>query len=596
MKLNPELKEIRGQILALDPLPNLNKVFKLVHQSEREKNVTGNIQGTVEMSAFTAQRGRRFQGENSCPKRDFKKGKLEKMKLVCEHCGKRGHNVKTGCFDLIGYPEWFKRGKTKIVANVEKEEEAESPLDFEEEEEMQLNPQFVNAVAKQMAKMMSKASGSNKGEENYSSSCNFAGKIYASNVSTDNSYDEGWIMDSGASDHMAWKENMFDCLSKLQKAVKIKLPDGTLKKVDKIGKIRVNENLELCNVLFVPDFKHNLMSVSKLIEEQGLCVCFNNEGCEFQDHSSKKMVAQAKERDGLYILDKGEGRLKNNEVILNNVILDNKGNKNAVTIDVMHARLGHGSLSKLRHLDFCNCKNVKTFFCDTCGCAKHHRLPFNKSKSIAKETFNLLHVDLWGPYKVANVTGDRYFLTIVDDYSRTTWTTLLNVKGKVKNIIKNFLAYVENQFNGRVRIIRSDNGTEIVPSYCEKIFSKRGIIHQKSVIGVPQQNGRVERKRRTLLEMARAIRIHEGLPKFLWGECLLAATHIINLLPSVVINWQTPYERLMKQKPSYDHLRIIGCLCYASKDQRKGISLMKGGQDVCWLDILMLKRGIRCMT
>ncbi|KAL2923588.1 Retrovirus-related Pol polyprotein from transposon RE2 [Bienertia sinuspersici] len=336
------------------------------------------MQGNIEMSAFNIQKGRKFQGENPNPKRDFRKEKLEKMKLVCEHCGKRGHNVKTGCFDLIRYPHWYKKGKTKVTANVEKGEEPESPLEIEEDEEMQLNPRFVNVVAKQMAKMMSKGSGSNRGDGDYSSSCNFAGKIYASNVSVYDYYDGGWIVDSGASDHMAWKENMFNSLSRLQKPVKIKLPDGTLKKVDKIGKIKVNENLELSNVLFVPEFKHNLMSVSKLIEEQKMCVCFNNKGCEFQDHSSKKVVAKAKERDGLYILEEKEGRkeLKNNEINLNNVVLDDKRNKTAVKVDIMHARLGHGSLSKLRHLDFYNCKNIKSFFCDTCSCAKHHKLPF----------------------------------------------------------------------------------------------------------------------------------------------------------------------------------------------------------------------------
>ncbi|KAL2922160.1 Copia protein [Bienertia sinuspersici] len=239
------------------------------------------MQGNVEMSAFNVQRGRKFQGENSNPRKDFKKEKLEKMKLICEYCGKRGHNVKTGCFDLIGYPEWYKKGKTKLAANVAKEEESESPLELEEDDEVQLNPRLVNAVAKQMVKMMGKGSGSNKNDGEYSGSCNFARKVYVSNVSVYNYDNEGWIVDSGASDHMAWKENMFINLSNLQKPVKIKLLDGTFKRVDKIGTIRMNENLELSNVLFVLDFKHNLMSVSKLVEEQKLCIFFNDKGCEF---------------------------------------------------------------------------------------------------------------------------------------------------------------------------------------------------------------------------------------------------------------------------------------------------------------------------
>lgn len=56
--------------------------------------------------------------------------------------------------------------------------------------------------------------------------------------------------------------------------------------------------------------------------------------------------------------------------------------------------------------------------------------------------------------------------------------------------------------------MRSDNGTEIMRSECEKLFGERGIIHQRSVAGVAQHNGRVERKHRFLLETARALRIH----------------------------------------------------------------------------------------
>ncbi|XP_057246849.1 retrovirus-related Pol polyprotein from transposon RE1 [Beta vulgaris subsp. vulgaris] len=103
---------------------------------------------------------------------------------------------------------------------------------------------------------------------------------------------------------------------------------------------------------------------------------------------------------------------------------------------------------------------------------------------------------------------------------------------------------------------------------CSEIFLKRGIFHQRSVAGVPQQNARVERKHRYLLDTARALKLHAGLPDYLWGECILSATHLINLLPSRVINWETPYKKLMKKDVNYDHLKVIGCLCYASPHKK----------------------------
>lgn len=167
------------------------------------------------------------------------------------------------------------------------------------------------------------------------------------------------------------------------------------------------------------------------------------------------------------------------------------------------------------------------------------------------------------------MTGETYFLTIVDDYSRGTWTHLLSTKDQVKEILKNFFNYIENHFETSVKTLRSDNGTEILQAECKEIFSEKGIKHQRSIAGVPQQNGRVERKHRHLIETARALRIYAGLPKSMLGECVLAATHLINLLPSPILNWKTLFERLFKRKLSHEHLRTIGCLCYASNTNRR---------------------------
>lgn len=141
--------------------------------------------------------------------------------------------------------------------------------------------------------------------------------------------------------------------------------------------------------------------------------------------------------------------------------------------------------------------------------------------------------------------------------------TFVVKQGTSKEILRNFLLHVENHFDTKVKTMRSDNGREILQSECGKVFTERGILHQRSLPGVPQQNGRVERKHRFLLETARAMELHANLPDYLCGECILAATQLINLLPTAVLNWKTPYERLMKKEPRYDHLRVIGSLCYA---------------------------------
>lgn len=101
--------------------------------------------------------------------------------------------------------------------------------------------------------------------------------------------------------------------------------------------------------------------------------------------------------------------------------------KNKVDIDILHARLAHASSSKLKHLfSQFSCTDVQS--CETCILAKQHKLPFERSDSIAIDVFDLVHIDLWGPYHTPSISGATYFLTVLDDHSRTTWLFLLENK------------------------------------------------------------------------------------------------------------------------------------------------------------------------
>jgi len=139
----------------------------------------------------------------------------------------------------------------------------------------------------------------------------------------------------------------------------------------------------------------------------------------------------------------------------------------------------------------------------------------------------------------------------------------LHNKQQVPHHIQNFIAYVQNQFDTTVKCVGSDNGTEIFQALCSSILHQNGILLQRSVPRTPQQNGRVERKHRHLVETARAIKIHANLPPKFWGSCILAATYIINRMPTSLLQWKSPFETLFHTKPNLSHLKIIGCLCYA---------------------------------
>lgn len=92
----------------------------------------------------------------------------------------------------------------------------------------------------------------------------------------------------------------------------------------------------------------------------------------------------------------------------------------AISSSIWHKRMGHPSKVIMEYLPFvCNKKDCDVN-CDSCRMEKQTRFPFSTSTSCTKEIFELIHVDIWGPYKVESLTGARYFITLVDGHSRCT--------------------------------------------------------------------------------------------------------------------------------------------------------------------------------
>lgn len=150
--------------------------------------------------------------------------------------------------------------------------------------------------------------------------------------------------------------------------------------------------------------------------------------------------------------------------------------------------------------------------CMTCPMSKFTKLPFQYSTSVSTSAFELIHLDIWGPYRVPTRGIYRFFLTIVDDYTRATWVYLLSHESQAFTTIQTFMNFSQNRFDKFVKTICSNNALEFDTSPCNELFSSKDIVHQTSCIDRPQQNGIVERKYRHLLEVSRAIRFQSSLP------------------------------------------------------------------------------------
>jgi hypothetical protein len=199
--------------------------------------------------------------------------------------------------------------------------------------------------------------------------------------------------------------------------------------------------------------------------------------------------------------------------------------------------------------------------CDICHFARQRKLSFPISTSIATSKFELLHFDIWGPLATPSVHNHRYFLTILDDHSRFVWIILLKHKSEVPSHVQNFVTLIETQFHITPKTIRTDNGPEfLLPSY----YASKGIIHHKSCVETPQQNGRVERKHQHLLNVGRALLYQSKLPKCYLSYAILHATFIINRVTTPVLHNKSPYQCLYGSLPSIDSFKVFGSLCYAS--------------------------------
>jgi len=116
--------------------------------------------------------------------------------------------------------------------------------------------------------------------------------------------------------------------------------------------------------------------------------------------------------------------------------------------------------------------------CLICSYTRQCRLPFPHSQIHSKQVFELVHIDLWGPYKVQTYNGYRYFLRIVDDYSRTTWTHLFTTKSNAMPLIRGFIEMALTQFHVRIKTIQSNNALELgLNKEATTYFLSKGIIH-----------------------------------------------------------------------------------------------------------------------
>ena len=320
------------------------------------------------------------------------------------------------------------------------------------------------------------------------------------------------------------------------------------------------------NVYFISGFKRNLISISRLYE-QNYSVSFDNNSVIISRNGLN--VCSGFLNDGLYMIRPTDESLLNTEMFR---VEKPKAKKQKISHDnntyLWHLRLGHINLDRINRLVKDGPLRELTVgtlpFCESCLEGKMTKRPFSGKGQRADEPLQLIHSDVCGPINVQARGGYEYFVTFIDDYSRYGYIYLMHRKSETFGKFKEFQAEAEKQLGKSIKSLRSDRGGEYVDDEFKVHLVEHGIISQLTAPGTPQQNGVAERRNRTLLDMVRSMLSYSTLPNSFWGYALQTAVYILNVVPSKSVP-KTPLELWNGRKPSLRHIRIWGCPAHVLK-------------------------------
>jgi transposase InsO family protein len=182
----------------------------------------------------------------------------------------------------------------------------------------------------------------------------------------------------------------------------------------------------------------------------------------------------------------------------------------------------------------------------------------------------LLHMDLVGPARVRSAGGKWYVVVVVDNYSQYASVFFLEEKGEMFGFVRDLVLRLRNErHRNAIRAISGDNGSEFRNSHFETFCHDLGLEHQFSSLYMPPQNGVVERKNRTLCEMARMMLDEHRTPKRFWAEAVNTACYVSNGIYLRVHKKKTCYELMQGRTPKVSHFHVFGCMCFILKKGKK---------------------------
>ncbi|CAI7756424.1 unnamed protein product, partial [Closterium sp. NIES-53] len=240
-----------------------------------------------------------------------------------------------------------------------------------------------------------------------------------------------------------------------------------------------------------------------------------------------------------------------------------------------HHRLGHPSLPRLRGM----ASRVLVFglprslpplppgpapTCVPCVEGRQRAAPHSSEFPPTEAPLQTLHMDVWGPTRVRGQGHERYFLLVVDDYSRYTTVFPLRSKGDVTEVLIDWIRVAHLQLRERFGSnfpflrLHSDRGGEFSSARLGAFCRAQGISHKFTLLDSLHQNGIAERRIGMVMDVACTSMIHAAAPHFLWPFAVQYAAHQLNLQPRVSLPETSPTLRLTGKVGDASAFRVWG--------------------------------------
>ncbi|XP_078435034.1 uncharacterized protein LOC144706034 [Wolffia australiana] len=408
--------QIQGPILSLITLPTLGEAFSTaLRVSSLGPVPTPLLTDSTALSSETRPRGR--SSDNGGRGREKGRGRDGKLYPPYVHCQKFGHRSDK-CWQKFGKPDQVAHSSTTDSASTS---------------------DLLTISREELARML------------------------ATRTPTDTLSTSGSHTSHLASTSTSGTSSLLSQIASLPHPETVTIADGRVCPVRGKGRSLPTPSLPLSDVLYVPNFPVNLLSISAITKS---------------DLQTGKRIGLGRETGwGIYelvpdlpptgfccLLSQSDTSLQ------------------------WHRRLGHPGITKLRQA--LPWLTLSPFDCESCQLGKHFRSTYSRRDSIpCTKPFDLVHCDVWGPSCVSSPSHFRYYIVFVDDFSRLSWVYLLHDRTDILSSVRQFLQEISTPYSSTPKILRTDNALELVQSALRDLCSSRGIIHQTTCPYTSQQNG-----------------------------------------------------------------------------------------------------------